>query len=214
MKIKNPIWLIITLLMLVSIACASSASSTPTPTAVAIALPVVVGSGGNAGSGSSGAGGSGGSGSGSGSGSGNIVISTPVPTQPPTPLPSPDIQSVQYAVQQIESLGHETISGAVCDLTKPFFVNATAPKVSWTFNFVPKAANNGSLTYAYNIPSAGETHDATGSYTISQPGVDGVLNLSMTGSDHVVFKGFDGNIPFRYKFNLVPTQIPNCPVNP
>ena len=211
MKTKNPIWLIISIFMLVSIACASSASSTPTPTSVFTSLPVIVGGGVNAGSG---VGGSGGSGSGSGSGGGNIVISTPVPTSPPTPLPSPDIQSVQYAVQQVESLGHETIAGTVCDVTKPFVVNATAPKVSWTFNFVPKAANNGSLTYAYVISSAGESHDASGSYIISQPGVDGVLTLSMTGSDHVVFKGFDGNIPFRYKFNLVPTQIPNCPVNP
>ncbi len=211
MKTKNPFWLIISIVMLVSIACASSASSTPTPTSVFIAQPVIVGSGGNAGSGAGGgSGGSGGSGSGGGGSGGNNAVDTQVPT----PMPTPDHLFGPYIVQQLESLGHETISGAVCDVAKPFMVNATAPEVSWTFNFAPAAADHGSWTYAYNIPSAGESHDASGSYTISQPDVDGKLLLKMTGSDHVVFTGFDGKFPVNYIFNLVPDQISNCPVNP
>lgn len=85
------------------------------------------------------------------------------------------------------------------------------PKVTFNFVFVPAEANRGKVTYAYTIPSAGESHDAAGTYTI-QPLVGTVkLVLSLSVSDHVVFKGFDGNIPNRYSFNLVPNSNISCP---
>ena len=116
-----------------------------------------------------------------------------------------------FTVKQIETLGNETISGSVCDLTKPFGVPAVDPVASaaWTFLFVPSSATRGTVTYAYSIPSAGETHSASGTYKIDPPAQDDTLLLSLTVSDHVTFKGFDGNIPLRYKFKLVPA--PNCP---
>ena len=40
----------------------------------------------------------------------------------------------------------------------------------------------------------------------------GTQQLSLAVSDHVVFKGFDGNIlPLRYKFNLAPSTDVSCP---
>jgi hypothetical protein len=111
-----------------------------------------------------------------------------------------------YLVVQIETLGHEVISGLVCALDKPFAVHMATPKVSFDTGFVPNDNTRGAVTYAYNIPSAGESHEAHGSYTIT-PAKDGILSLAFQVSDHVVFHGFDGNIPLRYKMNLAP--IPN-----
>lgn len=138
---------------------------------------------------------------------------TPTATDTPTNTPvTPQVAQGPYVVKQTETLGNETLSGAVCKLTEPFSVNATTPKVAFTFVFAPQAADHGRLTYAYSIPSAGETHDATGTYTIQPAGTaDGTLVLSMTVSDHVTFKGFDGNIPLRYKFDLVPAANVPCP---
>jgi hypothetical protein len=84
-------------------------------------------------------------------------------------------------------------------------------KVAWTFLFVPRNASAGAVSYAYSIPSAGETHQASGTYTIGQPAHDGTLRLSLAVSDHVVFHGFDGTIPNRYAFDLVPSGATGCP---
>ena len=116
-------------------------------------------------------------------------------------------------VKQTETLGGEVISGIVCRLTQPFFVNSVTPKVAFVFVFNPQDKAHGAVTYAYSIPSAGETHDAKGAYTISppaSPGPDGTLTLSLSVSDHVVFRGFDGNIPLKYHFDLVPAESAPC----
>jgi hypothetical protein len=115
-----------------------------------------------------------------------------------------------YSVKQLVSLGHETISGVVCDVRRGFVVNATSPQVSWTFVFTPAGdGGTGAVAYNYNIPKAGESHAATGSYTLSGPDHDGTRHLAFTVQDHVVFKGFDGTIPNRYSFDLVPGAT--CP---
>ncbi len=115
-----------------------------------------------------------------------------------------------YVVKQIESLGGEVISGGVCSLTQPFNVTSTTPHVTFIFYFAPQDAQKGKVTYAYSIPSAGESHDAAGTYSLSPLGTDGTLQLSLSVSDHVAFKGFDGNIPNKYKFNLVPSATLSC----
>ena len=152
-----------------------------------------------------------------------VPTSTPspsptVPTRTPSPTPTsitptqiPLPSAGPYVVKQIETLGGEVISGIVCNLTRPFSVNSNTPKVSFVFVFVPQDAGLGTVTYAYSIPSAGETHDAKGNYTLSSAGADGTLLLSMAVSDHVTFKGFDGNIPNHSKFDLVPTATATCP---
>jgi hypothetical protein len=185
---------------------------TPTPTlttspAINIGGGIVQNGSGSsgAGNGQGGSGGSGGNG-GSGSGSGNGSNSQGGITPDSVPLP--------YVVKQIVSLGHEAISGQVCNLTRPFTVYAIAPEVSWNFLYNPSGADHGSWVYAYSIPKAGETHDAAGSYTISQVSSDGTLLLTMTGKDHVTFKGFDGPFPVNYTFNLVPSQNTSCPNTP
>lgn len=123
----------------------------------------------------------------------------------PTPTPSPEGPSVHaYTVKQIETLGGESISGTVCNITKPFTVTATTPKVTFAFLFVPRRPLGGSVSYSYSIPSAGESHTAAGTYVMTES-KDGTLLVSLVVSDHVTFKGFDGNIPNRYKFDLVPS---------
>ena len=115
-----------------------------------------------------------------------------------------------YVVKQIETLGGEVISGEVCSLTKPFSVFSSTPHVGFTFYFTPQGAQGGMVTYAYTISSAGESHDASGSYSLNPASEDGTVHLSLSVSDHVVFKGFDGNIPNNYKFDLVPSTKTHC----
>jgi hypothetical protein len=117
-------------------------------------------------------------------------------------------------VKQIETLGGEMISGVVCNLAQPFSVLSVTPKVTFSFYFLPQNTQQGKVSYTYSIQSAGESHDASGTYSLSQVSADGTLQLSLSVSDHVVFKGFDGNIPNRYKFNLVPSGSAPCPAVP
>jgi hypothetical protein len=185
----------------------------PTETATGQAVQPATGgssaSGGTGGSSSAG-GGTGGSSSGGGAGSANQGSSeaTPEPTQ------LADFSGGPYTVKQIETLGGEAISGTVCSTSKPFSVLSVTPHVTFTFIFVPLDAQRGNVTYSYSIPSAGESHDAAGTYTLAGVDKAGTLQLSLTVSDHVVFKGFDGNIPNHYKFNLVPSGGPPCPAAP
>ena len=87
-------------------------------------------------------------------------------------------------------------------------VPANTPKVSMLFVFDPHGVSSSgragnTFGYAYQIPSAGESHHAAGTYTLT-PNPDGSLKVSITASDHVTFKGFDGNMPVHYEFDLVP----------
>jgi hypothetical protein len=191
--------------------CILSAELTSTPNIINAVSTLKAGAGGGGGgsggggggSGSSGgSGGSGGSGSAGGSNSGG---STSVPTL------DVNLSTGPYVVSQIESLGGETISGEVCDIRAPFIVTSVTPRVTFDFKFSPQGVESGNLAYSYNIPKAGESHDATGSYTLSQAGTNGMLLLSLKVLDHVTFKGFDGKIPVIYKFNLVPDTSRPCP---
>jgi hypothetical protein len=162
------------------------------------------------------------SGNGSGGNGGGAT-----PASPPAPTPVPTIETVPpssapdtslpdtpyfgaYTVKQIQSLGGESINGLVCDIRQPFGVNAATSKVAWVFLFTPTGNGaTGNVSYTYNIPSAGESHQATGTYTVTDSDQSGTRHADLTVSDHVVFKGFDGNIPVHYKFDLVPG--PACP---
>ena len=138
--------------------------------------------------------------------------SPPAPSASPSPTPTPSPEGPNahaYVVKQTETLGNERISGSVCSIAKPFMVTSVTPKVTFVFVFVPREVLKGNVSYAYSIPSAGESHAATGTYTISE-GKSGILTLSLVVSDHVKFQGFDGNIPLRYKFDLVPTGPAGC----
>jgi hypothetical protein len=195
------------------LSCALAPTSTPTPTPgqSPSLTPLSGSSGGNGNNGGNNNSGGNGSGDGSGSngGTGGTIIpdNTLTPTFSVTPAP----EMGPYVVKQIETLGHETISGFVCNIIKPFTVNAVAPEVSWVFVYAPRDGDHGNWTYAYNISKAGESHDAKGTYTLSRNNSDGTLLLTMTGSDHVVFKGFDGPFPVHYKFDLVPSPNTTCP---
>jgi Divergent InlB B-repeat domain len=116
-----------------------------------------------------------------------------------------------YTVKQTQTQGGEVLSGGVCKITTPFVVTVAAPAVTFTFTFIPASATNGAWTYAYSIPSAGETHSASGVYSIGLPAPDGTLVLSMTGTDNVAFPGFSGPFPVNYQFSLVPSNFGPCP---
>ncbi len=217
---------VIGLMVLAILGCAlPTATVTPTPMAQSAFAATLLASSGNttptpgqaAGGGTSGnSGGTGGSSGGNGGGNGGTGgstggtdnSSTATPTQPPVPYAGP------YVVKQIQTLGGEAISGFVCSVTQPFSVLSNTPHVTFTFIFVPQDAQQGKVSYTYSIPKAGESHDAAGTYALSPVSNDGTLQLSLSVSDHVVFKGFDGNIPNKYKFNLVPSGSTPCPSAP
>lgn len=190
----------------VALASCGASSATPTPSPAPLAS--IQAGGGAGGAGAAGAGG-GGAGGGGGNGAGGASQGPESPDASPsfTPLPN----AGPWAVKQIETLGGETISGAVCDMTRPFVVQSVTPKVAFTFVFTPRDGAGGAVAYKYSIPSAGESHAATGTYTATVPGGDGVVHIQLAIRDHVVFKGFDGTIPLRYKFDLVPTPGITCP---
>ncbi|MCL4506257.1 MAG: hypothetical protein M1434_15455 [Chloroflexi bacterium] len=188
-------------------ATAQPDNATPMTLAATVTPAPGQSAGGSAGGTGSGNGGDGGSGS-KGGNNGGTDGSTDV-TATPTQLP--DIHYGPYLVKQIETLGGESISGFVCSLTQPFTVLSTTPKVTFTFVFVPQDAQRGKVTYTYSIPKAGESHNAAGTYTLALLDKVGTQQLSLTVSDHVVFKGFDGNIPLHYRFNLVPSTNASCP---
>jgi len=197
----------------------ASASSCPTPPAsggalasgqAACAAPVGGGAGGAVGGGAAGGGGNGGGAGGGNAGGGASPGATEAasPTESPTPLA--DVGG-PYLVKQIETLGGESISGVVCSTSSPFSVAAHTSKAAWTFVFVPRDASHGSVSYRYSIASAGESHDARGTYAIAGAAPAGALQVSLVVSDHVVFHGFDGNIPNQYKFDLVSQPgAPGC----
>ncbi|MFN8638829.1 MAG: hypothetical protein U0360_05090 [Dehalococcoidia bacterium] len=139
--------------------------------------------------------------------------STASPTPTPTATPSP--AGGPYAVRQTESLGGERLSGDVICPGRAWQVSAVTPKVQFAFLFGPAREDSGtpggSMGYRYDIPSAGESHTAEGSYTLGPASPDGVVTVSIRGQDHVAFKGFDGNFPFRYRFDLVPLAQGVCP---
>jgi hypothetical protein len=197
-------------ILVVTMACALPPASKATATTTG---GLFGGSGkpiGGAGGSGSGGGGGGGGGAGSGSGGGGFGGSNGGSTDS-SPTELPDINTWPYVVQQIETLGGESISGVVCNTSRSFSVLSATPHVTFSINFAPLNLQQGNVSYAYSIPSAGESHNASGTYKISALDKSGTLQLSMTVSDHVVFKGFDGNIPNRYKFNLVPTENVSCP---
>ena len=131
-------------------------------------------------------------------------------TGSPTPTPSPEGPTGHaYVVKQTMSLGGETISGVVPCITAPFAVTSVTPKVTFVFQFIPAKALNGVFTYAYSISSAGETHSATGNYTISEQ-KDGTLVLFMTGRDAVALPHFSGPFPVNYSFKLEPSGPSGC----
>ncbi len=181
--------------------CSSSARTSSGATTTTTSARVVAGGGGGAG----GAGGGGGArGGGEGKNSGNTPNNPPADSTTTTTV----LPNGPYVVKQTQTLGGETISGTVCNTRAPFRVAAATSKVSWNFLF-----NRGTMSYAYTIPGAGESHAATGTYTLSKPDVHGVVHLTLAGRDRVVFHGFNGAIPIRYGFDLVPAANTPCPMS-
>jgi hypothetical protein len=114
-------------------------------------------------------------------------------------------------VRQVITLGDEQVSGFVCRTTDLFTAHMVTPKITFDIAFVPLGPDGGTWSYAYAFPALGETHSATGTYTIAAPDQTWARSLAFSGQDHVVFNGFDGNIPQNYGFDLAPGPVPACP---
>lgn len=173
----------------------------PTPPSI----PSVAGGGGGPGGGS---GGGSGPGANNGPGTGNDTTQPDQPQQPADRLPEGP-----YVVRQTSTFGSERISGSSCRLGDPFVVDFVTRRVAFSALFTPRGGPMaGSVGYAYSVPGAGETHAAQGTYTGQMDVAAHVVHITMSVSDHVVFKGFDGNIPLDYGFDLVPSPgIPCVP---
>jgi hypothetical protein len=138
--------------------------------------------------------------------------SSPVPGETATFSPFPGASLLgPYIIKQMESQEGETVQGDICNLTKLFAVMVRTTEVTYAFNFSPEGFEHGKWMYEYSLPSTGETHAASGTYSLDQPDKDGMRLLSMTGSDHVVSEGVDESRSVDYKLGLVPTEIANCP---
>jgi len=148
----------------------------------------------------------GGSGSGSASPGGSGTPNMPLQPGPKAGLQGP------FVVHQTQTLHRESISGSACDEATPFDVHFVTPPATFDTHFVPDATTGqpGQWSYAYTIPRAGESHAAQGTYTLQADVAAHALHLAMTGSDHVVFNGFDGNMPIDYQFDLVATPGAPC----
>jgi hypothetical protein len=164
--------------------------------------------------------GSGGNGNGGGNGGGN-GDGSPAPSVVPTPAATPTATAPPsvfdyYQVKQTQHLGDEVVSGGAClpsaggAAQQRLAVRMTTQTITFLIGFQPTTTSAGSFTYAYSFPDLGESHSATGTYTLSGPAADGMRTVRLTGRDHVVFNGFDGPIPVTYAFGLVPVQ-PSCP---
>ncbi len=181
-------------------------TQTPTPT---ISSPGnTTGSGG--GSGGSAGGGSGNSGGGGGGAGGGSQSSGGDGSGSENTSGGENYQGA-WSVKQTQTIGDETISGFVCSVNHPFSVQVSTPKITFTIGFLPDSNKRGKLSYAYSLPSLGESHTAQGSYTATLPDHTGSITITVNVSDHVVFKGFDGPIPVRYSFGLVPASGLPCP---
>ena len=138
--------------------------------------------------------------------------SNPAPGETATFSPFPGANLLgPYIIKQMESQEGETVAGDICNLSKLFAVMVRTTEVTYAFNFSPEGFDRGKWMYVYSIPSIGETHDASGTYSLDQPDQDGMRLLTMTGSDHVVSAGVGESQPVEYKLGLVPTEIANCP---
>ena len=135
---------------------------------------------------------------------------SPSPTTTPTETPKPPGTIGPFVVEQTKVLAGETIDGEVCSIIESFEVKVTTPAATFVMKFVPQTAEQGTLTWNYSIPSGPETHDATGTYTISQPGPDGRLLLSMRGTDSVAGNGFAFDQTIDYEFKLAPSSDVAC----
>ena len=102
------------------------------------------------------------------------------------------------------NLGGEMVDGVVCGIDRPFVVHMQTRPATFDIKFEPADEARGMWTYAYDIPRAGESHKASGEYTMSPPAADGSRSLSIDGKDFVTFKGFAGPMPMQYVFGLSP----------
>jgi len=135
--------------------------------------------------------GSAGPGAGSGGGGGSGGAATHEPLGP-------------YHIVKVMNLGGETVDGVVCGIDRPFVVNMQTRPATFDIKFEPADRARGMWTYAYDIPRAGESHKASGDYTIGAPAADGSRSLTIDGKDFVTFKGFAGPMPMHYVFGLSP----------
>jgi hypothetical protein len=108
-----------------------------------------------------------------------------------------------YHIVKVMNLGGEMVEGVVCGIDRPFVVHMQTRPATFDIKFEPADTARGMWTYAYDIPRAGESHKASGDYTMSAPAADGSRSLTIDGKDFVAFRGFAGPMPMHYVFGLM-----------
>jgi hypothetical protein len=109
-----------------------------------------------------------------------------------------------YRIVKVMNRGGEMVDGVVCAIDRPFVVHMQTRPATFDIKFEPADKARGMWTYAYDIPRAGESHKASGEFTMSAPAADGSRSLTIDGKDFVTFKGFAGPMPMQYVFGLAP----------
>lgn len=109
-----------------------------------------------------------------------------------------------YHIVKVMNLGGEMVDGVVCGIGQPFVVRMQTRPATFDIKLEPADNAHGTWTYAYDIPRAGESHKASGEYTMSPQAADGSRSLTIDGKDYVTFRGFAGPMPMHYVFGLIP----------
>lgn len=118
--------------------------------------------------------------------------------------------AASYQAEKVMNLGGETISGDVCSVNQAFVITLDAGVFSFPITFTPESGSQGAYAYSYALGGVGETHNASGTYTISDAAADGSRRLVMDGSDCVKFNGFDQCINMHYEIGLTPAAPGTC----
>jgi hypothetical protein len=109
-----------------------------------------------------------------------------------------------YRVVKVTDRAGETLDGIVCAIDKPFVVRMRTRPAAFDIAFEPADKTHGTWTYAYDIPTAGESHRAHGDHTVSPATADGTRSLTIDGPDFVTFRGFAGRIQMHYVMGFAP----------
>ncbi len=99
------------------------------------------------------------------------------------------------------------ISGVVCDLEKPFSLNAKDPLGSFDFNFVPANSTSGTVSWSVNYHIASES--GSGTYTVAGDSGAGYKIEMKIGATATVM-GYSKSVQGTGSINLTPLETNEC----
>lgn len=144
-----------------------------------------------------------------------ITIAAPAPEATPEATETPGGGGAAagmgpYNAEKIMNLGGETLSGFVCALDQPFTISMLAGGRSFDIQFMPTDSTQGTFSYGYSVPEAGETVTAEGSYRVSEAAADGSRTLTLDGTQVNRFSGGSPTFHLQYSIGLTPQTTGSC----